>query len=72
MPRVASCYEKYQQPGVIRVSMRVRPDGSAGGRVVGSFAGTATAFCVLAGVNKLRFPKFSGNAFSFVYPYRLK
>ena len=72
MPRVASCYEKYQQRGIIKVSMRVRPDGSADGRVVGSFAGTATAFCVLAGVNKLRFPRFSGAAFSFVYPYRLK
>jgi len=72
MGRVGSCYEKYQQRGIIKVSMRVRPDGSADGRVVGSFAGTATAFCVLAGVNKLRFPKFSGAAFSFVYPYRLK
>ena len=72
MPRVASCYEKYQQPGVIKVNMRVRPDGSADGRVVGAFAGTATAFCVLAGVNKLRFPRFSGNAFSFTYPFRMK
>ena len=72
MPRVASCYEKYHQSGIIKVNMRVRPDGSADGRVVGSFAGTATAFCVLAGVNKLRFPKFSGDAFSFTYPYRLK
>ena len=72
MPRVASCYDKYHQSGIIKVSMRVRPDGSADGRVVGSFAGTATAFCVLAGVNKLRFPKFSGDAFSFTFPYRLK
>ncbi len=70
--RVASCYDKYHMPGVIKVSMYVRQNGSAEANVVGKFSGTATAFCVLAGINKLRFPRFSGKAFRFTYPYKLK
>ena len=69
---MASCYEKYQKAGVIKVSVYVRRDGSADANVVGRFAGTATAFCVLAGVNKLRFPRFSGEPFRFTYPYKLQ
>ena len=72
MPRVSSCYEKYGKSGVIKVSVLVKRDGSADANVIGSFAGTGTAFCVLAGVNKLRFPRFSGKPFRFTYSYRLR
>jgi len=72
LPRVRTCYDRYRQSGIIRVLVRVSPSGKPDARVVGSFRGTSTAVCVLTGVNRLRFPRFSGPSFSFEYPFRLR
>ena len=72
LPRVSNCYDRYRQSGMIKVLVRVSPSGRPDARVVGSFRGTSTAECVLTGVSKLRFPRFSGPSFSFTYPFRLR
>ncbi len=72
LPRVRKCYDRYRQSGIIKVYVKVSPSGRPAARVVGSFRGSDTAECLLTGVSKLRFPKFSGPAFSFTYPFRLR
>ena len=72
LPRVRKCYDRYRQSGIIKVRVRVSPSGRPDAKVVGTFRGTDTAECLLTGVSKLRFPKFSGPPFSFTYPYRLR
>jgi len=72
MPHVRNCYDKYGQGGLVKVKVTLKPNGKATGVVVGKLAGTPTGFCVLGGVYKARFPKFSGNPITFVYPFRLQ
>ncbi|MCC6747174.1 MAG: zinc-ribbon domain-containing protein [Deltaproteobacteria bacterium] len=71
-PQVANCFRQFKTPGNLQVKVTVRPDGSATGTVVGSFAGTPLGSCVSSGVPKLTFPSFTGNPFSFVYPFTLQ
>lgn len=72
MPRVRGCYDKYRQAGLVQVRITVKPNGRADGTVVGKFAGTATGFCVLGGIHKAKFPKFSGAPMTFTYPFQLQ
>jgi hypothetical protein len=72
MPRVRGCYDKYRQAGLVQVRITVKPNGRADGTVVGKFAGTATGFCVLGGIHKAVFPKFSGAPITFTYPFKLE
>ena len=69
--RVRSCFDKYRVPGTLRVKTTIRANGQASGRVVGEFAGTPTAACVVGGVANLSFPR-SGGAMTFVYPFTLR
>jgi hypothetical protein len=71
--RVRGCFDKYKIAGRADVTITLRPDGTFDARIVGQFAGTPTGYCVLAGVNKARFPPFSGvNPIRFTYPFHLK
>jgi hypothetical protein len=72
MPKVRACYEKYGEAGLVRVKVTVRPTGKADGTVVGKFAGTPTGFCVLGGVYKAVFPRFTGKPITFTYPFKLQ
>ena len=72
VPRVGSCYDKFRQSGIIRVLVRVSPSGRTDASITGAFRGTSTGNCVQSAVNRLRFPRFSGRAFSFQYPFRLR
>ncbi len=72
MPMIRSCYDKYGKNGLVKVKITIKPSGSADAVVVGNFNGTPTGFCVLGGVYKAVFPKFSGPAISFVYPIQLQ
>ena len=72
LPQVRSCYDKYQVPGRVDVRFNVQPSGNTQPRVVGTFAGTPTGFCVLHAARTARFPSFAGPALSFVYPFQLK
>jgi hypothetical protein len=72
MPRVRGCYDKYRQAGLVQVRITIKPNGRADGTVVGKFAGTATGFCVLGGIHKAVFPKFSGPPITFTYPFKLQ
>jgi hypothetical protein len=73
VPRVRGCFDKYKIAGRADVTITLRPNGTFDARVVGQFAGTPTGYCVLAGVNKARFPTFSGaNPIRFTYPFHLK
>jgi len=70
--RVRACAGKYDTSGRAKVRFVVRPDGTFDAQVVGQFAGSPTGFCVLAAVNQVRFPSFSGSAIKFNYPFTLK
>jgi hypothetical protein len=72
MGRVQACYDKFQQAGLVRLRITLRPDGSHSSGVVSSTAGAETASCVMGAVRGARFPRFSGPEYSFAYPFELK
>ena len=72
LPGIRACHDKYKKDGRVEVQVTVKPDGSAGTRLRGAFVGTPTGFCVLGQVQRARFPRFSGRAFTFTYPFVLE
>ncbi len=57
---------------MIKVKIKIKPNGRPSSAVQGEFSGTGTGFCVLKGVNALRFPRFSGPPMTILYPFNLK
>jgi hypothetical protein len=70
--RVAHCYDRHGERGIVRVQVKVHGNGRPRARIVGTFSGRPTGYCVLAAVNRLRFPRFSGRPITFVYPFQLR
>lgn len=71
-PEVQSCFDSYQNAGVLKIRITVQPYGRAVGEVVGLLAGTPTAACVLGKLPNVQFPTFAGEPFSFTYAYTLQ
>jgi hypothetical protein len=71
-PVVRNCFDRFNEPGVLRVRLTVQPSGTVTGSIVGSFSGTATGRCAAPGIKALRFPRFSGPAITFDYPFSLR
>ena len=69
---VRSGHDKHRESGIIRIRVTVNGRGKASCEVLGDFAGTGTGFCIIHGVERLRFPTFSGPAVIFNYSYTLQ
>lgn len=70
--RIGACYDKYQVEGVARVKLTITKAGKPTNiSVAGKFFGTDTGACVKKAVGAARFPTFTGNEPTFVYPFQL-
>jgi hypothetical protein len=72
MGRIRACHQRHQQSGELRARITLRPNGAHDTAVLDPFSGTPTGYCVTAALEQAQFPRFSGPAFSFVYPFQLK
>jgi predicted Zn finger-like uncharacterized protein len=71
--RVQSCYDKYRVPGLAMVKVTIGRAGRiVNANVAGLFSGTPTGSCIKSAVRAARFPKFSGEPISIVYPFQLR
>ena len=72
-PAIQECYDTYQIPGLARIKVEVKSDGTVSkAKVLGKFSGTPTGKCILDKVQNLIFPRFKKPAVRFTYPYYLR
>lgn len=71
-PKVQGCYDTYNVPGTVFVSVTPAADGTvARADVSGNLANTPEGDCVAQAVRLAAFPK-GGQGCLFVYPYLLR
>ncbi len=72
-PAIQECYDTYQIPGLARIKVVVKNDGTVTqAKVLGKFAGTPTGKCILDKIQNLIFPRFKRPTVRFTYPYYLR
>ncbi len=72
-PAIQECYDTYQIPGLARIKVVVKNDGTVSlAKVLGKFSGTPTGKCILDKVQNLIFPRFKQSTVRFTYPYYLR
>jgi len=72
-PLVEACFAKWKVPGVVNVTMTIRPSGRVlEAAATGAFAGTPTGDCVAEAVKRVMLPRFEGPAMMGIdYPFTL-
>lgn len=72
-PRVANCFDLYNQPGLATVQMTVTSAGHvASAKVIGALAGTPTAECVENAARAASFRPFKRPSVTLTWPFVLK
>ncbi len=71
--RVAACYERFKQPGTVKVKVTISNTGVVTkANATGKFKGTDTGACVSKAVTTATFPEYNGPSMSLSYPFLLQ